>query len=65
VDDDFFGLGGNSLLAVTLVNRVRSKFGLEIRIKDLFLFSNAIKLGSVIEENLKKQSTTMDEEIVL
>ncbi|WP_445947140.1 non-ribosomal peptide synthetase, partial [Shewanella sp.] len=64
VDDDFFGLGGNSLLAVTLVNRVRSKFGIEIRIKDLFLFSNAIKLGSVIEEQLKKQSTTMDEEIV-
>jgi amino acid adenylation domain-containing protein len=34
-DDDFFDLGGNSLLAVRLVGRLRSKYGVELRVKDL------------------------------
>ena len=34
--DDFFGLGGNSLLAMQVVFRVRRRFGIEIPIRALF-----------------------------
>ncbi|MDX3855884.1 amino acid adenylation domain-containing protein, partial [Streptomyces sp. AK02-01A] len=36
-DDNFFDLGGHSLLGVRLVNRVRAVLGTDIGIKDLFL----------------------------
>ncbi|MBS2539079.1 non-ribosomal peptide synthetase, partial [Catenulispora sp. NF23] len=36
VDEDFFGLGGHSLSAMRLVNRVRGVFGVEVAIRDLF-----------------------------
>jgi amino acid adenylation domain-containing protein len=36
VDDDFFELGGNSLLATRLTSRVRAAFGVELPMKELF-----------------------------
>jgi nonribosomal peptide synthetase DhbF len=36
IDDDFFELGGNSLDAVRLVNRVHRVLGVELSIEDLF-----------------------------
>ena len=36
VDDDFFAHGGHSLLAVRLVGRVRSTFGVSLSLRDLF-----------------------------
>ncbi|MER7001174.1 amino acid adenylation domain-containing protein [Streptomyces sp. NPDC000410] len=36
VDDDFFALGGQSLLAVRLVSRIRAVLGVEIEIRALF-----------------------------
>ncbi|UNZ21240.1 non-ribosomal peptide synthetase [Streptomyces sp. 891-h] len=36
VDDDFFALGGNSLLAVRAVSRMRSALGAEPTVRDLF-----------------------------
>ncbi|GAA3773608.1 hypothetical protein GCM10022403_005910 [Streptomyces coacervatus] len=36
VDDDFFELGGNSLLAHRVTNRVRRRFGVEMPVKALF-----------------------------
>ncbi|WP_330285435.1 non-ribosomal peptide synthase/polyketide synthase [Streptomyces sp. NBC_00576] len=35
-DDDFFALGGNSLLATRLVSRMRSALGMEVSIRALF-----------------------------
>jgi len=36
LDDDFFSLGGDSLLATQLVSRVRQRFGVELPLHNLF-----------------------------
>ncbi|MCX4775501.1 non-ribosomal peptide synthetase [Streptomyces sp. NBC_01264] len=36
-DDNFFSVGGHSMMGVRLVNRIRAVLGLEARIRDLFL----------------------------
>ncbi|WP_307520005.1 non-ribosomal peptide synthetase [Streptomyces umbrinus] len=35
-EDDFFELGGQSLLAARLISRVRSEFGVDLALRDLF-----------------------------
>lgn len=36
IDDNFFEIGGHSLLAIRLVSRIRATFGLELSIRNLF-----------------------------
>lgn len=46
VDDNFFGLGGDSLLATRLSNRIRTATGFNVRVRDLF---DAQTIASVLE----------------
>ncbi|MFK3873279.1 non-ribosomal peptide synthetase [Pseudoalteromonas rhizosphaerae] len=39
VADDFFFLGGDSLIAIRLVNQIASEFNIQVKLKDVFMFS--------------------------
>lgn len=52
-DDDFFALGGNSLLAIQAVTRLRNEFGVEIPMRALLYGTPTVAgIAQVIEENL-------------
>jgi amino acid adenylation domain-containing protein len=52
VEADFFELGGDSLLAVQVVSRVRDRFGLEVTVRDLFDQPTLRDLAARIESAL-------------
>ncbi|MEB3032889.1 mycobactin polyketide synthase MbtD [[Mycobacterium] nativiensis] len=49
VDDSFFDLGGHSLVATRLVASIRSEFGVEIGIRDVFESATVARLAQWIE----------------
>ena len=59
VSDDFFRLGGNSILAIQLVSKVNRELNTDLKVKELFELKSiaplAIKLENM-EENFKYQS---------
>jgi amino acid adenylation domain-containing protein len=58
VNDDFFKLGGDSILAIKLTHRIRESFKESIDIKDIFHCKNIRKLASKIDElNFKDDDT--------
>lgn len=52
INDDFFLSGGNSLIAVSIVTRLREKFGFSVPLYKLLENRTIAKLGGVIEEAL-------------
>jgi amino acid adenylation domain-containing protein len=55
VQDNFFEMGGNSLLAVKLANKIEKQFGVAIRVKDIFNNSSIRELAQLIQSLDKKQ----------
>lgn len=54
LDDDFFGLGGDSLKAMTLINRIQDRCGVEIPLATFFQYPTIRQIKSfVLEEQLK------------
>lgn len=63
VEDNFFLLGGHSLLGTQLIARIRDTFGVELSLKSLFDSPTAAKLSSEVESLLmaKLEAMTDDE----
>jgi acyl carrier protein len=62
IHDDFFELGGDSILATRLVSRVRRAFGIELPLRELFWRPTVFELSDVVEELLIEQLDNLSEE---
>lgn len=48
INDDFFELGGHSLLAIQMISRIRERYSLSIRVKDIFDYPTIHQLAEFI-----------------
>ena len=48
VGDDFFRLGGDSIVAIRLVSRIRQRLGMTVSVKDIFQFKRIGALSAHI-----------------
>jgi thioesterase domain-containing protein/acyl carrier protein len=59
VRDDFFELGGNSLLAVSIVNKVNKAFGSSLPLQVLFEAPTIEKLASTLDDEHRHESSRL------
>jgi amino acid adenylation domain-containing protein len=62
IHDDFFELGGDSILATRLVSRVRRVFEIELSLRELFWKPTVFELAEVIEKLVIEQLENLSEE---
>jgi len=62
MDDNFFHLGGHSMLSAQLIVRIRRKFGVQLMLRDLFQAQTPAKLAERIERDLVANLEKMTEE---
>lgn len=62
VEDNFFLLGGHSLLGTQLVLRARDTFGADVTLRDLFQAQTVAKLAAKIEQRIVERLEQMSDE---
>jgi amino acid adenylation domain-containing protein len=66
IDDDFYDLGGHSLIFVRVINRIESILGVSIELYDLFDYPTIRELSNyVISISNKQEATPMKEEEIV
>jgi thioesterase domain-containing protein/acyl carrier protein len=53
INDDFFAIGGHSMIAVTLIVRIEKEFGIRLPLATLFDQSTIARLSAVIEKGVE------------
>ena len=62
INDNYFELGGDSLLATQLVSQVRSVFEVELPLVELFRHPTLAEMAASIEEAIIEQMEEMSDE---
>ena len=60
-NDDFWELGGNSLIAMQLISEINYEFDVECRLKDIFSHTTLKELSDLISEKRKISKLTLNE----
>lgn len=64
LEDDFFAIGGHSLLAIRLLNQIRQQFGVSLSLKDIFNHATVEELAQYLtcseQASSKVQLTHID-----
>ncbi|MFD9904197.1 phosphopantetheine-binding protein [Streptomyces sp. NPDC059063] len=53
-DDDFFELGGNSLIGIKIIDRVTEEYGVELSVRDFYLAQTPARVAELIEQGRAK-----------
>ncbi|MEU1056783.1 phosphopantetheine-binding protein [Streptomyces sp. NPDC005876] len=48
-DDDFFALGGNSLIGIKIIDRVAQDHGVELSVRDFYLAQTPARVAALVE----------------
>jgi len=59
VTDDFFRMGGNSILAIKLASRLTANFAKTVHVADIFKFKTIEALSQFIEQDLTDQALSI------
>ncbi|CAL9617982.1 hypothetical protein SUDANB108_05801 [Streptomyces sp. enrichment culture] len=49
-DDDFFAVGGNSLIGIKIIDRVTEDFGVTLSVRDFYLAQTPARVAALIEQ---------------
>jgi acyl carrier protein len=62
VEENFFVLGGHSLLGAQLIARIRDRFGVELSLRTLFDHPTVESMAQAVEEQLIEEIESLSEE---
>ncbi|UHO38304.1 amino acid adenylation domain-containing protein [Chryseobacterium capnotolerans] len=57
IHDDFFRLGGDSIISIQLVSRIRQRLDIRVSVKDIFTSRSVLKLSELMESKAKEEQT--------
>jgi hypothetical protein len=49
-DDDYFSLGGNSLIGIKIIDQVARDYGVELSVRDFYLAQTPARVAGLIEQ---------------
>jgi acyl carrier protein len=49
-DDDFFALGGNSLIGIRIIDRVSQDYGVELSVRAFYLAHTPARVAELIDQ---------------
>lgn len=58
--DDFFDLGGHSILMILVINKLRNHYSIDLTIPDFFEHTTVVELAQLIEERFRKKQRDIE-----